>query len=135
ACYDVDSASTGRQMTTYLDNLRQDVEFALRSLRRAPGLTIGVVLTLALGLGVNMAMVSFLDVVFLRPPAGVRAPGQLRRVWTEIQFQNGAQYWSGFSYPQYAAIRDALGNRVASALYRAPEKRRLRDADRDLELR
>ena len=98
----------------------QDVTYALRSLKRAPGLAVAVVLTLALGLGVNMAMFSFLDVVFLRPPAGVAEPQQIRRVWTQIRFRTGAQYWSGFSYPQYAAIRNALGDRAATTLYGFP---------------
>ena len=111
--------------TSLLDGLRQDVAYAFRSLRRAPGVTLGIVLTLALGLGVNMAMFSFLDVVFLRPPAGVQEPEQVRRVWTEIKFVDGAQFWSGFSYPQYAAVEGALGDRVETALYRSPTTSRL----------
>lgn len=99
----------------------QDVLYAARSLRRAPGMTVAIVLTLALGLGVNMAMFSFLDVVFLRPPAAVSKPEQVRRVWTEEHFyRSAAQYWSGFSYPQYAAIRNALGEHAATALYGYP---------------
>ena len=100
------------------DGLRQDIGYAVRSLGRAPGVTIGIGLTLALGLGVNMAMFSFLDVVFLRPPAGVHEPDQVRRVWTEIEFVSGAQFWSGFSYPQYAAVQAAVDGRAASTLYR-----------------
>ena len=108
-----------------IDGLRHDVRYAIRSLRRAPGVTIGVVLTLALGLGVNMAMFSFLDVVFLRPPAGVAAPEEVRRVWTEIQFVNGAQFWSGFSYPEYVAVDKALEGRIPTTLYRQPTDSRL----------
>ena len=104
-----------------LDEMRQDLGYALRALRQQRGFATAVVLTLALGLGVNMAMFSFLDVVFLRPPAGVHRPEEVRRVWTEINFQTGAQFWSGFSYPQYAALQSAVGDRVATALYRAPE--------------
>jgi predicted permease len=107
-----------------------DIRFGLRSLRREPGVTAGIVLTLALGLGVNMAMFSFLDVVFLRPPAGVHEPGEVRRVWTEINFMSGPQFWSGYSYPQYAALRSSLGDRVATAMYRGPEDMWVgRDAD------
>ena len=111
--------------TNLLDGLRQDIGYAIRSLRRTPGVTAGIVLTLALGLGVNMAMFSFLDVVFLRPPAGVHEPEQVRRVWTEIRFVDGAQFWSGFSYPQYEAVQSAAGDRVATALYRAPTDSRV----------
>lgn len=101
-------------------DLLQDIGYSLRSLRRSPGFTVGVVLTLTLGLGVNMAMFSFLDVVFLRPPAGVAEPDQVRRVWTEIRFRTGSQFWSGFSYPQYSGVESAVGDRAETALYLAP---------------
>ncbi len=123
------------QRVEFMSACLHDIRFGLRSLRRAPGLTIGVVLTLALGLGVNMAMFSFLDVVFLRPPAGVREPAHVRRVWTEIQFRSGAQFWSGFSYPQYAAIKSALGSNVATALYRSPVETHFGRAEQERRIR
>lgn len=119
----------------WLDSLRQDVVYAARSFRRVPGFTAGVILTLALGLGVNTAMFSFLDVVFLRPPAGVRDPEQVRRVWTEINLQSGPQFWSGFSYPQYAAIQSALGQRVATALYLSLSESRFGHAEAEIRVR
>ena len=111
--------------TEAMSDFLQDLRYGLRSLRRAPGLTAAVVLTLALGLGANMAMFSFLDVVFFRAPAGVVAPDDVRRVWTQIQFRTGQQFWPGFSYPQYEAVQSAVGDRVATALYRFPEATRL----------
>lgn len=126
---------TSAQRVELMSDFFQDVRYGLRSLRRAPGLTIAVVLTLALGLGVNMAMFSFLDIVFLRPPAGVHEPAQVRRVWTEFQFRSGAQFWSGFSYPQYAAIQSALGPSVATALYRVPEQTHVGRAEHERQVR
>jgi predicted permease len=51
----------------WLERVLQDVRYALRQLRRAPGFAVTVVMTLALGLGAAVAMYTVVDRVMLRP--------------------------------------------------------------------
>ena len=51
----------------WLERVAQDVKYALRQLRRAPGFAVTVVVTLALGLGATVAMYTVVDRVLLRP--------------------------------------------------------------------
>src|SRR3954470_18962302 len=115
-----DRVARRRDRAESFDVLRQDLVYAARSLRRSPGLSLTVIITLALGLGVNAAMFSLLDVVFLRPPAGVADAADVRRVWSERQFSNGTQYWSGYDYRGYVAIARALGDKAVTTVYQHP---------------
>jgi predicted permease len=117
-----DRVARRRQRADLLDVLRQDFTYAARSLRRTPGVSITIILTLALGLGVNAAMFSLLDVLFLRRPAGVVNPDEIRRLWTFRKFRDAPQFWSGFDYSTYAAVRQSLTGRAQTTLYRAPSR-------------
>jgi putative ABC transport system permease protein len=50
-----------------IDGMRQDLRYALRSLRAHPGIAAATLLTLALGIGANTALFTVLDAVMLRP--------------------------------------------------------------------
>lgn len=66
--------SEGRR--EYLMDFVQDLRFGLRSLRRAPGFALAAILTLALGIGANVAIFSVVHAIVLSPLPYAR-PGEL----------------------------------------------------------
>jgi predicted permease len=64
----------------FIDNLRADVRYALRTLSGSPGFTTVILLTLALSIGATTAIFSVIDGVLLRP-LPFREPGRLVRVF------------------------------------------------------
>jgi predicted permease len=50
-----------------LDTIERDLRLALRGMRRRPGFTLAVVLTLALGIGANTAIFGVVDGVLIKP--------------------------------------------------------------------
>ncbi len=56
-----------RHIHSWLETTIRDAAFALRTMRRTPGLTATIVLTLALGIGATTAIFSIVDGVMLRP--------------------------------------------------------------------
>ena len=78
----------------------RDLQYSLRSLLKRPGFTIGVVATLALGIGVNAALFSVFNL--LLRPLPVKEPESIVRLFVE----EGSRRSDLFSFPDYSYIRD-----------------------------
>lgn len=84
-----------------IENLFQDVRFAIRGLRRTPGLTAFVMITLALGIGMTAATFSMVDALIFRPYP-VPRPGDVLTLVSTTHDSN----FGDFSYREYLDIRD-----------------------------
>ncbi len=67
--------------TNFIESLQQDLRYAARTLRRSPGFTLVIVLSLALSIGATSAIVSLLEGVLVRA-LPYRDPGRLVRIFT-----------------------------------------------------
>ena len=76
------------------------MRYAARVLRKSPGFTLAAVLMLAIGIGVNVAIFGFFDLMVLRP-LNVRDPATLLRFHRRAP-QN---YAFAMPYPEMAFFR------------------------------
>jgi predicted permease len=90
-----------RRGLPFVENVVQDVRFALRSLRHTPGLTAFVVMTLALGIGMTSATFSMVDALIFRPYP-VPHPSN---IVTLVSTTHDTPF-DDFSYREYLDIRD-----------------------------
>lgn len=115
-----------RRMTpiAWFDGLGQDLRYAWRGIRRSPGFAVTVIVTIALGLGVNAAMFSLLDHLLMQPPAGIARPNEVRRLYFEVSRQNepgGRIAYDYFPYLDVRAITIAEDSGLAIAAYMEPD--------------
>jgi predicted permease len=85
-----------------MDNLRKDIRYAFRALRRQPGFAIITILTLALGIGANTAVFSVVNGVLLRP-LGYPQPERLEFITSQFPTLGFNQFW--VSLPEFVEFK------------------------------
>ena len=99
-----------------IDTVLKDIRFAIRGWRKNLGFTTVVVLTLALGIGANSTVFSWINATLLNPLPGV---ADQPRVVT-LMHGSGDHSTPSFSYPDFTDLRDrnhSFYGLVASAIY------------------
>lgn len=86
-----------------MDNLRKDIQYAFRALRRQPAFALITVITLALGIGANTAVFSVVNGVLLRP-LGYPHAERLEFITSQFPGLGFNQFW--VSLPEFVEFRD-----------------------------
>jgi putative ABC transport system permease protein len=90
----------------WLEQTVQDLRYACRNLLKAPGFTSIAILTLALGIGANIAIFAVVNAVLLQP-LPFQHPEQLVRIFDDLNGAGGKDV--GMSEPEFEDLRDRSG--------------------------
>ena len=82
----------------WVDQMRQDLRYAIRTLRKSPGFAAVAVMTLSLGIGANTAIFSLIDALLLRS-LPVPNPAQLLQVSMTPDGARQSTLSDSLSYP------------------------------------
>ncbi len=88
-----------------MGDLLQDLRYSVRMLAKSPLFTLVVVVTLALGIGLNAATFSAVHGILLRPLGGVQDPQELVQIYRSWPGMD----WGSVSVPHYQDLRDRSG--------------------------
>ena len=120
----------------WLNGTTQDMVFGWRMMRRTPVVTVAAVLSLALALGANTAILSLMNVV-LWQDLPLANPGQLTAVnWQAHGFpreladgasgsmirEDGRSVADFFSYPSFQALRRSVSGKAQLAAFSFPNQ-------------
>src|SRR5690348_4298952 len=86
-----------------LEELWQDLRYGVRMLRKQPGFTLIAVLTLALGIGANTAILSTVNGFILRPLPAEKPDELIVPFWGS---KKDTAVWGGVSYANYVDLRE-----------------------------
>ena len=87
-----------------MNGVLHDLRYAFRQLRKNPGFTAVAVITLALGIGVNVATFSFVDELWLHS-IPVKEPNRIVRIFTSNPTGHGEIERGYSSYPDFQDLR------------------------------
>ncbi|HVT15586.1 MAG TPA: ABC transporter permease [Thermoanaerobaculia bacterium] len=102
-------------MRVLVESLQADLRYALHLFRKAPLSTAAIVLVLAFGLGLHLAVLAFYRTFFLAPIPGVQAPDRLAIVAGRGSLGGG---WLPISYLDYRSLAAASRTLSPIAAYR-----------------
>jgi putative ABC transport system permease protein len=78
------AAAAGPPPETFMSSLTSDITHAFRAIRKQPGASLVVALTLALGLGINATVLGLMDALLLRP-FQFRDADRIVVLWESVQ--------------------------------------------------
>src|SRR5579863_7784578 len=89
----------------------QDVRYSLRMIAKAPGYAAIAILTLALGIGANTTIFSWINSTLLNPIPGLASPREV----VALSLGRGTDNPFPFTYPDFEAMRDGQQSFVGLA--------------------
>jgi macrolide transport system ATP-binding/permease protein len=96
-----------------MDTLMRDVRYAFRTIGKNPGFALVTVISLALGIGANTTIYSWVKGLLVRPLPGVSRIEQLSVLYERSR--SGA--WNNTSYPDFVDFRDAVASKADVVAY------------------
>ena len=85
-----------------MERVLDDLRYAVRKLRKAPGFATAAILSIAIGIGANSAIFSVANTLLLRP-SPITEPDRVVDVYATFSTDDGLHT---FSYPNYVDYRD-----------------------------
>jgi predicted permease len=108
--------------TALVDSIIQDVRYAVRGLAARPAFSLGITLTLALGIGANAAMLGTVDRLLFRPPAYLQDVDLVHRVYLSWRSRGAERLQQSTSIGRFLDIQ--RGTRAFSSIAAVATQRR-----------